>query len=94
LWPDSGPNVIEKEAAVSFFDRLFGRGKTAAADIDHNSVKGESMHEEQEIVSSDDGTAFPADPTVLAEGEFLEAQLADSASDDPDPQVPKDAPNK
>jgi hypothetical protein len=33
---------------MSFLDRLLGRGKTAAEDTEHNSVKGEGMHEEQE----------------------------------------------
>jgi hypothetical protein len=33
---------------MRFLDRLLGRGKTVAGDTDHNSVKREGMHEEQE----------------------------------------------
>ena len=33
---------------MRFLDRLLGRGKTGAGDSDHNSVKAEGMHEEQE----------------------------------------------
>jgi hypothetical protein len=51
-WPTSALNVVElagKEAdAMRFLDRLLGRGKTVAGDTDHNSVKGEGMHEDQE----------------------------------------------
>ena len=33
---------------MRFLDRLLGRVKTDSGDTDHNSVKGEGMHEEQE----------------------------------------------
>jgi hypothetical protein len=41
---------------------------------------------EQEIVSSDNGTAFPADPQLIAEGAFLKAQLGGlQGTEDPRP---------
>jgi hypothetical protein len=41
---------------------------------------------EQEIVSSDDGTAFPADPELIAEGLFLKTQLGGlQGTEDPRP---------
>lgn len=69
---------------MSFLDKLLGRSKTAASETDDNSVKGES----------DDGTAFPADPNVLEEGEFLKAQAPGPPSDDIDPQFIKDTERK
>jgi hypothetical protein len=44
---------------MRFLDRLFGRGKTHAGDTEHNSVKGEGMHEEQE--DSEPSSAPPSD---------------------------------
>ena len=67
---------------MSFLDKLLGRNKTAAGDTEDNSVKGEGMHEEQEIASNDDDA-------VLEEGD-LKGQLGGPASDDIDPQFIKD----
>jgi uncharacterized protein YjbJ (UPF0337 family) len=50
---DTAPTTL-KEAAMSWLDKLLGRGKTAAGDMTgDSSMKSEGMHQEQQAMAEE-----------------------------------------